>query len=254
MVGDGGLAGGVGSFAASGRVGLNKNVAIAFPEIDIIARCENHGLGVGSDVTVIDGFGTEESDGPARLDGATVDDGTGEVGEVVFIGEKIGIAEFTGGGVESADVDDAAILKENTGGIDDIDASVGLEGAEDLRGIIGEHPVENGGIFSGLNETDGLAFTDVEIGILDDGFVTCLYDGGSSVLANGTAAVDKFAVLGSGGKSQRQVGDKKNESTDAMAQGRCMITECVTERAVGANFHGELLDECAIYQTNAAEM
>ena len=109
--------------------------------------------------------------------------------EVVVAGEEIAVREREGAHREAAHVHRGAFAEQDAVRIDQEDAAVGEERAENHRGVDAGDPVERYGERVGLEELHGLAGAVVEALSVDDGRVAELRDGGdAAVLLNGGRA------------------------------------------------------------------
>ena len=95
--------------------------------------------------------------------------GAEDGGVVVAPGKKVGVAKVEGGGDQARDVNRCARTEHDAVGVDQEYAPVGLQGAEDLAGVVADDAVEYGGGRSLLGEPGGFVRAYREALPVDDG-------------------------------------------------------------------------------------
>lgn len=120
-------------------------------------------------------------------------------GEAVVAGHEVGVGNRMCGGDQSADVDAGGGAEVDPGGVGEEDLAVGVEVAEDLAGVAGEHAVERHGAGRGLDEIHRRSAADVEAPPVDGGALRGLGDvHGRAGLRDGGLPGDHLAAGGQG--------------------------------------------------------
>jgi hypothetical protein len=133
----------------------------------------------------------------------------GNVGEVVAPGEEVGVAEIEGGGDHARDVDGGVCAEHDAAGVDEEHATVGLQAAQDVAGVVGDDAVEYGGAGALLGEAGDFVGSDGEALPVDDG-VRGVGDGegvafgGEAGLTGYNRRADGVGVGGVGSENQQQ--------------------------------------------------
>ena len=156
----------VGDFDLDGRfVGVGDGDALAGQQHDLAFGGVNE-AGVFNLRGNQDDLATTGSlDGAFILDAA----GAGGVVEFEFAGEEVGILELQGGDEQAGDVDLCTLAEGDAVGVDQDDAAIRLQAAEDLAGVAAGDAVEHlaGGAL--LDEAGEFAAVDVKALPVDDG-------------------------------------------------------------------------------------
>ena len=128
-------------------------------QFNLVSGGESDGPSEGADCAfVFDLVSKEENIASESVDGSVVFDG--RVG-VSFEGhirpsEEALIRDIEGRRDKRLRVDGALRANKDSIGVDEIDLSVGLEGAEELRWVAAKHAIEHRGIGAGLHESSEL--------------------------------------------------------------------------------------------------
>ena len=130
-----------------GLVDLHVDQAVAVVvEGDLLAAAEHHRAHLRDHGTFVAYLGAEQGDRAAisRADGALVDHRTAcaLAIELHAPGHEVVIGDVQGAGHQAADVDRGAAAEQHTSRVDQIDLTVGIYLAHDLRGVAGQHAVE----------------------------------------------------------------------------------------------------------------
>ncbi len=195
-----GMIEGVGGRGGGGRDvagDVNAEAAGGGGDEYVIAGGHDDGALVGRDDGAVIGDGLAHERDEVALDGAQIANLAGS-GEVEIARKEVGIGEIGGRGKESAGVDYGSGAEHDAIGVDEVDVSVGEEGAVDLRGRGGGDAIEHARGGGGLDELDGFAAGDVEAGVLDDGIVAGSNEGQGAVLGDVDGAGDDVDAGGGG--------------------------------------------------------
>nr|WP_246056929.1 hypothetical protein [Emcibacter nanhaiensis] len=134
-------------------------------ESDIVARCQCRAAVGGINTALVFHDWRHQGHNPAT--GKDVTEifhcgGIVRVDKVEMAGKEIFISDVEGGGGNAANIDLAAITKNNTRRIDKHDMTVGVEPPQDLTWVLPQHTVERNAAAGGLVESDTGIGTDVK--------------------------------------------------------------------------------------------
>ena len=189
---------------------------------------ENH-IAVGriDDAAVLDLRRHQDDAAPGwGGDGAAIDKaarGDRSSREVEPPGKEILVAHVERGGHQSGDIDARALAKEHAAGIDQEDFAIGLQGAQDHRGIDAGYAVEHRARCALLDEACGLGGANGEAVPVDYG-VRAVGDGEAiALLSNRDLAVDDRRARGIGVHHAAECGGH-GKTNQPMLEVRALIT------------------------------
>jgi len=147
-------------------------------------------------------------DGPLVLDETRLD----PRGKVVSTREEILVAQVQGGGDEAIDVDPRPWSEEDAVGIDEEDPAVGLEGAEDRRGVLADDAVQNGAEAVLLDEAGQFVRADGESLPVDDAVGTVGHRQGVALVLEGDIPVNHLRPVRIG---EGEIGAEEEQGNEA---------------------------------------
>ncbi|MNU87391.1 hypothetical protein D3C71_771730 [compost metagenome] len=204
-------AGVLGQFADRGRgVKAEQPVALEVDRDGLGAR-QGHAAQLGFDHARVAHRRRHQRGQAAVLDAdrAFVDDrgvglGRGLV-ELVVAGQEVLVADVRRGGDQTAHVDARTLAEHHAVRVHQHHRAVGVQAAEDRRGVIADHAVQRDALAAGLTEVDRLVGADAEVFPVDDRLAGRLLDVQRAVAAvdDGGRAAHDVAAGGVGVRAAR---------------------------------------------------